>query len=212
MSKMVFLYKENTNDRDRVAYIKAKPMRWECNHYFGSINLEGPCYSGKDFASYDNIKTILTREEYEQLKKFDDDICALGFCINVGDERYQKGVALCEAIQPVYDKLLSEENEKLFQEIVEEECEFLQNEYSLSSEDIEHIFNEYRLPYRDASVIGAIFADVEEFGCEEAYSCGYVSKNSVVERYFDFERFGEDLLENGDYVELDDGRIVSLMY
>lgn len=64
----VFLYKvKDSDDRDCVAYIDDKPMRFECNHYFGSIVLYGACYCGHTFESYENINTILTRDEYEQL-------------------------------------------------------------------------------------------------------------------------------------------------
>ena len=213
MSKYVFLYKDNAEDRDSCAYIVAKPMRWECGHYFGSVILHGACYSGHDFAPYEDIKTVLTENEYNQLVRFNEGIKALGFGISEGDEKYNKGVELCEAIQPVYDKLLSEENEELFAEIVEEEKEYLMDEYGFDEDDIEQIFNNYYLDYRDRSIVGSVFSDTYDLGYEEAWSLGYISNNdSVVERYFDFEKFGEDLLEEEQYVELKDGRVVYLMY
>ena len=52
--------------------------------------------------------------------------------------------------------------------------------------------------------------DVVEKYEEEAYSLGYVERNTVVERYFDFEKFGEDLLEDECFHQLDDGRVVYL--
>lgn len=212
MSEYIFLYKENTEDRDCCAYIEAKPMRWECDHYFGSIILHGACYSDHNFAPYENIKTILTEDEYNQLVKFNEEINALGFGIVKGDERYNKGVELCNSIQSIYDKLLSTENEKLFNEIVEEEKEYLIDEYRFNEEDIEQIFNEYYLDYRDRGIVGCVFDSVYDLGYSEAYSLGYVDSNSVVERYFDFEKFGEDLLEEEQYVQLNDGRCVCLNY
>lgn len=212
MSKYIFLYKENTEDRDCCAYIEAKPMRWECGHYFGSVILHGACYSGHNFAPYEDIKTILTEDEYNQLVKFNEEIKDLGFGIVKGDERYNKGVELCNAIQSVYGKLLSAENENLFNEVIEEEKEYLMDEYGFDEEDIEQIFDEYYLDYRDRGIVGCVFDSVYDLGYDEAYSLGYVDSNSVAERYFDFEKFGEDLLEEEQYMQLNDGRCVCLNY
>lgn len=212
MRKYIFLYKDNSEDRDCCAYIEASPMRWECGHYFGSVTLHGACYSGGNFAPYENIKTVLTEDEYNQLVKFNEEINALGFGITKGDERYNRGVELCNAIQPVYDKLLSAENEKLFGEVIEEEKEYLMDEYGFDEEDIEQIFDEYYLDYRDRGIVGCVFDSAYDLGYEEAYSMGYVDDNFIVERYFDFEKFGEDLLEEERYLELSDGRCVCLNY
>ena len=87
------------------------------------------------------------------------------------------------------------------------------DEYSLDKTDVEKIFNEYGLDYRDRGIVSCIFNDTYDLGYEEAYSCGYLSNdNSVMERYFDFEKFGEDLLENENYLQLDDNRVVVLNY
>lgn len=213
MKEMVFLYKENVDDRNYCAYIEKKSMRWECGHYFGDVVLHGACYCGHDFADYDNIKTILTRREYEQLKQFSAEIRSLGYGIKKGDERYQKGLELCKAIQPIYDKLLSKDNRKFFEKIQEEEIEYLMDEYSLDKEDIEKIFDEYYLDYRDRGIVGGIYEDTYDLGYETAWNYGILSKeNKIIEDYFDFERFGEDLLREDEYVELNDGRIVSLCY
>ena len=212
MSKYVFLYKENNEDEDRdcIKYIEPKPMRFECNHYFGGVNLSGACFSGGEWANYENIQTVLTQNEYQQLINFNKDIQELGMGITKGDERYQKGVKLCEDIQPIYDKLLSDENQKLFETIQQEEREFLNNEYNLSDEDIDYIFDNYGLDYRDRAVISVVFDDIESAAEEEADQLGYVTKEN--ERYFDYEKFGQDLLEGEQYLELDDGRIVYLNY
>ena len=213
MREYVFLYKENTEDRDCCAYIETEPMRWECDHYFGSVILHGACYSKHKFANYEDIKTVLTEDEYNQLIQFSKDIDDLGYGITKDDERYNKGVELCKAIQPIYDKLLSEENENLFNEIIEEEKEYLMDEYNLDEDDIEMIFDNYGLDYRDRAVVGYVFRDAYDLGYEEAWSLGYVKNDdSIVSRYFDFESFGEDLANEEEYCKLGDGRIVSLMY
>ena len=210
----VFLFKDvSDNGRDCCAYIVNEPMRFECGHYFGSVNLEGSCYSGSDWRPYCDIKTVLTEDEYRALKKFSKEISKLGYGITVGDERYEKGVQLCKDIQYVYDRLNSEDNEKLFEEIQNEEVEWLMEEYSLDEEDIEAIFNEYALEYRDRSIVGCVFKDTAELGYEEAWELGYIKNgDTIAEKYFDTDRFGEDLLEESHYIQLEDGRVVSLNY
>lgn len=212
--KMVFLFKTiGDEDRDCCAYIENEPMRFECGHYFGEVNLEGSCYCGSNWKRYSDIKTVLTEDEYEALKKFSADISKLGYGISVGDERYEKGVSLCRNIQYVYDRLNSDDNEALFKKVQEEEIEWLMEEYSLDREDIETIFNEYSLEYRDRSVVGCVFKDSAELGYEEAWQLGYIKNgDTIVEKYFDTEKFGEDLLEESHYLELADGRVVSLNY
>lgn len=213
MSKYIFLYKENTEDRDCCAYIKANAERFECDHYFGGVILHGACYSKHDFANYEDIKTVLTEDEYNQLIQFNKDINGLGFGITKGDDRYNKGIELCKSIQPVYDKLLSEEGEEFFDQIQEEEREYLMDEYNLDDDDIDDIFDQYYLDYRDRAVVGYVFKDAYDLGYEEAWSLGYVSNNdSIITRYFDFEAFGEDLANDEYHCELSDGRIVSLCY
>ena len=63
MEDYIFLYKENIDDRDCCAYIEPNPLRWECNHYFGSVNIHGPCYTDNNFAYYQDIETVLKRLE-----------------------------------------------------------------------------------------------------------------------------------------------------
>ena len=214
MSRYLFLYKvKDSDDRDCCAYIEAKNPRWECDHYFGGTTLHGACYCGHDFEAYDDVDTVLTREEYEQLIQFNNDIKALGYGIKKGDERYQKGIELCKAIQPVFDKLCSTEAEEFQNGIIEEEICWLCEEHSLSREDVESIFDEYHLDYRDRGIVGCVFDNSSDLGYEEAWQLGYIKNgDTIAERYFDYEKFGEDLLEDENYFALSDGRVVTLNY
>lgn len=212
MSKYIFLYREKEDDRDCCAYIEPQP-RFECNHYFGSVVLHGACYCKHDFADYDNIETVLTREEYQTLIDYNKAINDLGHGIKEGDKRYKRGMNLAADIQFVFDKLQSDEAKEFQARIIESEKEYLMDEYGLDEEDIEHIFDNYYLDYRDRAVVGYVFKDSDDLGYEEAWELGYINnKDTINERYFDYERFGKDLLENENYLELRDGRVVSLMY
>ena len=194
MRKYTFLYKENTDDRDCVAYIDLDDVKKKHLCIDGKFNIHGACYSMSlggchHNVSYEDIKTILTEEEYNLL------------CNPDGTD-----------LTGIIEKLESEENQVLFEEVMEEEKEYLMDEYNLDEDDIETIFDNYGLDYRDRGVVGYVFKDAEDLGYEEAWSLGYVSNDdSIVSRYFDFEAFGEDLKDEENYCELADGRIVSLM-
>jgi len=211
----VFLCKVNTEEGDCVKYINNEPLRFECNHYFGGVNLQGATFSTSitelEKIPYKDITTILTEEELNALIKFNKELNNLGYGIKQGDEKYIKGLKLCEEIQPIYDKLNSKENEKLFNKIIEEEKEYLKNEYSLDYEDIEEIFNNYNLEYRDREIIGCIYDNVEELGKDIAHSYGYIQDSPIV-NYIDFKAFGNDLVDDEYYHLLKDGRVIYYNY
>lgn len=214
MSNYVFLYKEqNTEDRDCVKYVDLGREIFECDHYFRKIMVTGACFSGGenfDDLDFENITSILTKDEFLQLDKFNKDLRELGYGIKKGDERYQKGIKLYNSIKPIIDKLQSEENQQLFEQVQQEEKEYLMKEYSLDEEDVEFIFDNYNLDYKDRGIVGYIFSDIDEAAQEEAEQLGYVTKEN--ERYFSYEKFGKDLLDGENYVEMPDGRIIRYMY
>ena len=194
MREYTFLFKENgTDDRDCVKYIELKDLKKNSLCCDRKFNVRGACYCmslKESDTNYEDITTILTEEEYKIL------------CNPDGRD-----------LTSIIEKLESEENEELFKRVVEEEKEYLMYEYNLDEEDIEKIFNEYCLDYRDRGIVSCVFEDVEELGREEAWSMGYVKMNdSIMDRYFDFEKFGEDLLEEERYLELNDGRCICLNY
>lgn len=212
--KYLFLYREkNSDDRDCCAYIEAKNPKWECGHYFGGVGLHGACYCGHDFPDYKDIETILTKTEYEELIAYNKAINNLGYGIKKGDERYNKGIELSKGVQHIFDKLKSNEAKEFQEHIIKSEIEYMKDRYSLSDGDIEKIFDGYYLDYRDRGIISYVFDDSSDLGYEEAYSLGYIKDGDIItERYFDYEKFGEDLLEDECYLELDDGRVVALNY
>lgn len=212
MNNSIFLYRDNTNDRDCCVYIE--PCHFECGHYFSRLKITGACYSNSDFAEYKDIQTILTEDEYNKLLKFGNDISNLGYSIKKGDERYDKGMKLCAEIQAIFDKLQSEEAQNFFEKISNEEMEYLKKEYGFYDDDIEDILNNYSLEYKDRSIVGCVFKDAYECGYEEAFNLGIVNDdNNITTKYFDFEKFGQDLADEDErYLELSDGRIVLLNY
>lgn len=65
----------------------------------------------------------------------------------------------------------------------------------------------------ETEVLLDVYFDSAELGYEEAFELGYIKRgDTIAEKYFDTEKFGEDLLEESHYLELADGRVVSLNY
>jgi len=205
----MFIFKEtNTDDRDCVNYIE-RPT-FDCGHYFGGINLKGACFS-MSLKFPKNIKTILTKEERVQLLNYNVEINKLGYDIKGGSQKYKKGLKLLEEIENVFKKLEGEENTKLFKEVQEEEREYLSEEHQLTEKDIDDIFNQYYLEYRDRGCLGAIYRDKDQMGMElvDVY-CLDIPEG--MKQYFNYEEFADDLLNDDNYIELDCGQCVSLNY
>ena len=210
----VFLAKEkNSDDRDIVKYIEFNGF--ECGHYFSGLHIVGACFSGfekelRDIVenNFDDLETILTKEEFKQMFAINDELKALGYGIEKDSDKYNKGMELIEKFEnTIGKKLLSDENKKLFEKVVADEKEYVKNEYDLTDEEVEEIFDNYGLEYQDRAIVGTIFSDKYDMIEEEKFSFGYDKQP-----YFDDESFGNDLLESESYLELESGRIVYYCY
>ena len=217
MSNKLFLYRiKNTDDRDACVYLDSEPIKFECGHYFSSICLQGSCFSGHSFDNYDDIETVLTEEEYELLKEIDKEISGLKFGIEIGSERYNKGIELIEKIQPIINKLQSEQAIEFYEDIMQNERDILCEQYDLTEDDLEQIFSELCPEYRDRSIIIAVYDDLEDFAIEEAFQMGLFNLElsgalrRLADECFDYERFGEKILDDFYGIELDDGRVIML--
>lgn len=210
----IFLAKEkNSDDRDIVKYIEFNGF--ECGHYFSGLHIVGACFSGfekelRDIVenNFDDLETILTKEEFKQMFAINDELKALGYGIEKDSEKYNKGMELIEKFENTIGKrLLSEENKKLFEKVVADEKEYIKNEYNLTDEEVDEVFDNYGLEYQDRAIVCTIFSDFDDMVYEEKISLGYDTQP-----YFDDESFGRDLLDSGYYYELGNGRIVYYSY
>lgn len=185
MSKL-FLFKENTDDRDCVRYVDSYSLNE------GGVRVCGACFYGSfGNVPYENVTTILTEEEYNLMLNHNG-----------------------EDLSEIIDRLRGEENQKLFESVQAEEIEWLMDEYDLSEEEVLDIFEDYDGSYRDRSIINHVYENAYDIGYQMASEWGYICNDNLqnMERYFDFEKFGEDLADDYYYFELSDGRIVSLSY
>lgn len=194
MEKRVFLFRTKAaDDRDCCAYIDINDLKTVHTCIDGKFNICGACYSsslgGKYYNyEYGEIDTILTESQYNRLVN-----------PNRNDD-----------FNDIIETLTSEAAEKFFEQIIEEEKEFIMDEYGLSSDEVDMVFDEYYLPYQDRGIIGYVWKDYEELGSnyiEDVYSVP-----EFLENYIDYESFGEDLANEERFIELNSGEIVELNY
>lgn len=210
MSRYTFLFRRKDNDRDCCAYIERQP-RFECDHYFGGVGLNGAAYGNSNFPEYEDIDTVLTEDEYQRLIEYNKQIKDLGYNIKKGDTRYKKGLALYEEYKDIFDKLQSDEAMEFQENIIEEEKEWLMDKYNLSEDDVETIFDNYGLDYRDRGIVEYVFNDVTDLGEENFNECLCLEdyQRNALENYVDFEQMGKDIANCDEmYCLLDDGRVV----
>ncbi len=214
MEKVLFLAKEkNSEDRDCVKYMEFKGF--ECGHYFSGLHIVGACFSGfeKEFRklveeNYDNLETILTKEDFKKLFELQDEIKALGFGIEKDSDKYKRGIEIINEYENTIEKrLLSKENKDLFNKIIEEEKEYVAKEYGLSEIEVDDIFDNYGQDYQDRAIVGCVFKDFDDMIENEKWAYGYEEQD-----YFDDYAFGYDLLESEDYYQLESGKIVFYSY
>lgn len=192
-----FLLKTNEDDRDCVKYI-----------YFeenGDFYFPAACFGGipKEemetiLQNYDEITTALTRDELVKLFEIDN--------------KWHKDRAKedKEFIQYIKDVLDSAKAQEIWEQVQAEERDYLADEYGFNRNDIMDIFYNYSLPYRDRAVICRVWDDTYSIGEDYVDECCNI--DNWLEKYIDFERLGDDLAHDGNYFELDDGRIVEFNY
>ena len=150
---------------------------------------------------------MLERFEKLALEAIEKAMCA----VNDNSGKFETRILNAEYNMGRFSALNSAEAAEFFRQIVEDEKQIAMDEHGLTEEEVEEAFNNYPLDYQDRSIIGTVFEDSEELGREEAYSLGYVKEGELTERYFDFEKFGEDLIEEEMYQELESGKCVMYM-
>lgn len=210
----LFLAKiKNTDDRDCVFYVEI--AGFECGHYFGGVRLHGACFSGyyeelRDRVenNFDSLETIFTQSEFKELFALNDELKSLGYGIEKDSDKYNKGIELINKIEQLCDKLISGDNEELFNLIIEEEKEYCMQEYNLTQEEIDDIFDNYNGDYKDRAIICAVYKDKEDLFRDCAFS-GLLNIDEELIDYINIDSYVDDnILCSEYYYELDDGRIV----
>lgn len=201
----IFLFREKAADRDCCAYIDHQP-RFECDHYFGKINLFGNCYSGRNVPDYDSVETVLTLSEWNRLWKYDAFLSNIGYGIKKGDERFLNVISEFKKVKYIFDKLMySDEAKGFHNNIIKSEIDCLKEVYSFDEDDIKEILEYRHFNMLDRSIISAVHYDKYKYGEELVYRWA-PSLPPFINKYVDFKRLASNCMS--DAVELSDGRIV----
>ena len=208
-----YIFLGRTKDEGICYYTQDEPAKFECGHYFASPYLTNASCLIHDFPEYENLETILSKDEYDRLLKLKDDIYSLGFGIRGGDERYKRGLELRQSLlNDVYTKLTSPEAEEFFNTIVEDEKKKLADLYNLKDYQVDQIFDESPLGYKDAGIVMNVCCDSK--GIAEEFIDNYYPQIEKMDGfklsyYIDYDELGHDLVVDSDeYLELDDVRVV----
>lgn len=202
-TKFIYMKKDN----NEIVYVESRGLTFDCDHYFGRIILKNNCFCGGSFDKYEDVITPLSEKDYNRLIAIDKENEQLGYGITKGDERYQKGLKLKAEFDSIIAKL---DNKELFEKCLMENYDNMRAEQDMSDEEFDEIVEQlrsYSMP--DASKIGTIYEDKEEFGREEVMCCERIP--DWLDNYIDYERFADDTIYNDDRAfVLSTGRVVTL--
>lgn len=209
MSEKIFFGKQKNDDRDCCVYIE-RP-EFECGHYYSLPRPTGVCYSSdwkeNGEYDYDYLDTVLTKKEYNKFRQLVDELFEISGGLDKDEKKKKLADAKAEELNKFIDKyLLSAKAIKFAEKIKQGEIEFMKEEYDFDDEDIENIYDYYSEEYFDRAIIGRIFDssyDVAEESIDNNYNI-----DDWIKDYIDYNSMGNDIIRDGDYVELSDGRIV----
>lgn len=219
----LFLFKRNNitgrvcgHRKSVVEYLE--PCSFDCGHYFGGGNLQGADHSYDlklEDLDYDNLTTILSKEEFEFFVKKRQELHDLGYGLDTNTEKREQGYKILEEMQVIYDKLKSQENINLFNKVIEEEKQYAMQKFNLSRSEVDEAFSYYKnatgLPYQDRAIISIVFRDVSEVGVDYVdFEC---SVDEEITNYIDYEKLGTDIIDRNQekFYQLESGRVVEFM-
>ena len=191
MSKYIILYRIK-DEYDGCRYIELKSD--------GTIHVD---WSGKPIVSnarcitridedFDDVETWVTKDMFDRMKNGDG-----------------------ETYSDVADMIDNGEHEEFETHVRESEIEKMCEEYALYEEDVEKMlcnYNQYTADngYFDMSIISYVWDDA--YDVAKNYVDEYCNIESFLTNYIDYEGFGEAIIEDSYYYELDDGRVVEYNY
>ena len=193
-----FLLKINReNQAPIVVYVDPATLRK--GHFYLSFcpspyNVYGMLYGGE--VKYSDLTTLLTEEEFKA-------ICC--------DDNINYHAVICNAeskginIPAILNKVESEENEKLFEQVIQEEKDYLINKEGMREDDVNYLFDCLG-DRKDSSALYGLFKNEKELG--EYYVDDNYDVDSFLENYIDYEAIGRNLLEDDSrYLKLPSGLI-----
>lgn len=176
------LYSINTTNLENIDKLPTWLVSIRCESHSSSVDC-------KSF-NYEDIKTILTEEEFNMLCNFK--------------------LLTKDSAQSIIDKLKSTENEDLLYSIVDEEKEILMEEHGIDEDEYDSIARKCNDYHLDRNCVSVVYDDYEELGQNYVDDCERLSQSLY--KYFNFESLGRDMVNDNDtsYVVLSDERIACL--
>lgn len=188
---------------DTVFYLDVEDTYARLTNASCSVSMGYVCNQESDVEDFRD--TVLNKEDLLLLYKLDKESNIYGIGTT---ERLEEAKTFQEKVKGIVEKLDSKENKELFERIIEDEKDLVQEEFGLSKEEVEEIFENYPYEYQDKGIISHIFKSVEECG-EEEFETYNEGVNDNLKQYINFEEFGKDLVyESESYYELESGKVV----
>lgn len=143
---------------------------------------------------YSDLTTLLTEEEFESIFHGDN-------YHGILYRAKSKGIN----IPAILNKVESEENEKLFERVIQEEKDYLINKEDMREDDVNYLFDCLG-DYRDSSALCRLFKNEKDLG--EYYVDDNYNVDSFLEKYIDYEAIGRCVLDDDTrYLKLPSGLI-----
>lgn len=151
-------------------------------------------YEGE--VKYSDLTTLLTEEEFKAICR-DESITFRAIFDKVKSGEIN--------IPDILNKVESEENEKLFERVIQEEKDYLINKEGMREDDVNYLFDCLG-DCKDSSALTGLFKNEKELG--EYYVDDNYNVDSFLENYIDYEAIGRCILEDDSrYLKLPSGVI-----
>ena len=217
MSEKIFVGRNKKHDRDACFYIEKAEFEYG---YFSTPNPIGPCYSSgwevyEGEYAYENIETVLTKKEYQQFRTLCKELNSFGSGLNKSEnvEKLKAAQAKSDELNDFIIKhLCSDKAEKFKAKIAKSEKEYMMEEYNLEEDEVDEIIENYGLDYFDNGIISYVYDSSYDVAERAIDDCVYGNISEDLKYYIDYDKLGDDLVNNDDYYELNDGRVVEYNY
>jgi hypothetical protein len=131
--EVVFFFRNDAEDggRDWIKYLSVGERDIGAGH---GLSICGACFIGENLKEIDTktVTTFLKKKELKTLFNYEIEMRELGWNIKDDSVKMAKATELFKTIEPIIEKLKSEENKKFFEnKILPDEMEYLKDEFSL---------------------------------------------------------------------------------
>lgn len=188
MSKYIILYRIK-DEYNGCRYVELNNDGTIHLDYSGEPIVSNACCSVRINEDFNDVETWLTEDVFNRMKNADGN----------------------DTFSDVEDMIANGEHKEFETYVRESEIEKMCEEYGFDEDDAEEVLNNYNNnDYFDMSVIANVWDDAYDVATN--YIDGCCNIESWLTNYIDYEGLGEELVYNGYYYTLYDGRVVEYNY